>query len=318
MRKETWAVLTGFALLSAAVLLLVSLSIVETAYRHPVKMIMLSLVWLGTAAAVISEARHIWVTRNPVVYTPADGYDFLGVFCGGIITFFLQSHFGLNAVLASGAVGLVGGIFFKKQSAAVYCGSFVGMACPALYVYVPSVALGSFFASIIYVLSKELFQGAGGKLGTIAFIGSLLSAGVFRYTPYREAVPLWNAGGVMVIYAVFGAYITYVLNHKFRLGPVAASAYVGLAAGSVLPLVHGQETGLMYAVMVFCASFAGMADKSRIPKAMGMIPAGIICALLFIYSAPFLGGAGGKLGTIAFASVLTMDGWSLLGKRPIK
>ncbi len=318
MEKETWAVLTGFALLSAAVLLLVSLSIGETMHRHPVKLMTLSLIWLGTAAATVSEGKQVVASGKTAVYTREDGFDFLGVLLGGTITFFLQSFFGLNAVLASSAVGLAGEVFFKRQSTAVYCGSFVGMASPALFIHVPSVALASFFASITFVLTKGLFQGAGGKLGTIAFIGSLFSVGVFRYTPYSDAVPPWNAGGMVVLFAVCGAYITYVLNHRFKLGPVAASALVGLAAGSVLPFIYSQETGLMYALMVFCATFAGMVSKGRIPKAAGMIPAGIVCAVLFSYSAPFLGGTGGKLGTIAFASILTQNGWSILWKRAFK
>ena len=39
-----------------------------------------------------------------------------------------------------------------------------------------------------------------------------------------------------------------------------------------------------------------------------MLAAGIICGFVFIYSSPHLGGAGGKLGTIAFGSVIALKG----------
>ncbi len=46
----------------------------------------------------------------------------------------------------------------------------------------------------------------------------------------------------------------------------------------------------------------------RVKNEVYMIIAALICALVFIYSAPYLGGAGGKLGTIAFGSVISVFG----------
>jgi len=39
-----------------------------------------------------------------------------------------------------------------------------------------------------------------------------------------------------------------------------------------------------------------------------MAIAGVICALVFMFTSPYLGGAGGKLGTIAFGTVIALKG----------
>jgi hypothetical protein len=50
-----------------------------------------------------------------------------------------------------------------------------------------------------------------------------------------------------------------------------------------------------------------MSSKERIPNEFYMILTGIICAITFVYTFSYLGGAGGKLGTIAFGSVIVVS-----------
>ena len=61
-------------------------------------------------------------------------------------------------------------------------------------------------------------------------------------------------------------------------------------------------------MVVICASFAGMSGKNRFPHTWLMLIAGLFSGLVFMFSLPSLGGAGGKLGTIAFGSVIALKG----------
>ncbi|MBN1247333.1 MAG: hypothetical protein JXC32_06720, partial [Anaerolineae bacterium] len=40
-----------------------------------------------------------------------------------------------------------------------------------------------------------------------------------------------------------------------------------------------------------------------------MFAVGFVAGIIFVYSMPLAGGAGGKLGTIAFGAVLAVCGW---------
>jgi hypothetical protein len=68
-------------------------------------------------------------------------------------------------------------------------------------------------------------------------------------------------------------------------------------------------TGSAHAVAVFCASFVGMASRERMPKLWMVLLAGAIAGVVFQFSAILFGGIGGKLGTIALTSVLTVWGY---------
>jgi membrane associated rhomboid family serine protease len=86
---------------------------------------------------------------------------------------------------------------------------------------------------------------------------------------------------------------------------------VGILAAILLPSLYGADPGKMLAVVVFCASFVGMSAKARLSSELQIALAGIICGVLYIYTSPWLGGAGGKLGTLAFGSSISI--WGLMG-----
>ena len=93
-----------------------------------------------------------------------------------------------------------------------------------------------------------------------------------------------------------------------KQGAVIASALVGLLAGLSLPVLLGPEEGKVIALMVFAASFAGMSSRERIRSSLHIALAGALAGLLFIYTMPYAGGAGGKMGTIAFGAVIAVAG----------
>jgi hypothetical protein len=120
---------------------------------------------------------------------------------------------------------------------------------------------------------------------------------------------------LILIYSVLGAVLAYVLSIRFGKGPVIGSAFVGLVAGILLPAVYGVELGKALAVVVFCASFVGMSGAARLKSEALIALAGLVCGLAYIYASPWLGGAGGKLGTLAFGAAIAVGGLARLATR---
>jgi hypothetical protein len=74
-----------------------------------------------------------------------------------------------------------------------------------------------------------------------------------------------------------------------------------------MPVAH-PPVGSLLAAAVFCASFVGMASEERLPSGGRIALAGLVAGAVFVYTTPYVGGSGGKLGTIAFGSCLAVVG----------
>ncbi len=250
-----------------------------------------------------------WIAggSNAASWSLQDVGSFLGVTGGAALTYVLSINLGLGPVVAAGLVGIMATLAVSRYDVPIYCGAFVGMACSSLLHGYGHLFLAAGVAGAVFLISKPVFNGFGGKLGTIAVIGCV-AAGLLTGRTFGSApVPGWDLGYYLVGYAVAGAVLTYVLNVRFGHSAVISSGLVGLAGGLTLPVVH-PVIGSTLAVMVICASFAGMSSRERVPNELYVATAGVLCALLFMYSSPYLGGAGGKLGTIAFGSVIATAG----------
>lgn len=302
--------LIGAVLLAGMTITLFGLGLFEAANIHGLHL--LTLVLAATLAVASLEKWKEFETRfvrdvQKVTWGRSDAANFLGVMGGALLTFALSVDLGLGPVVAAGLVGVMATLVLRRWDVPIYCGAFAGMACNSLLHGYGHMLLASGLAGGIFVASKSVFNGFGGKLGTIAFLGcigaSLLTGRAFGSAP----VPGWNVGTYLLGYSVIGAVLTYVLNVRLGHSPVISSGLVGLAAGLILPVLH-PGIGSMLGVMVICASFAGMSSKQRVPNELYVALAGVLCALVFMYSSPHLGGAGGKLGTIAFGSVIALAG----------
>lgn len=238
---------------------------------------------------------------------PKDTLSFLSLFIGTLITYWISVTLGLGAVIASGLVGVFAAAFLKPYAAPIFSGTFVGMASSQVFDY-PTIALAGAIAGLVFVVGKHVFNGFGGKLGTTAWAGCVFAA-LLVGRPLETAPVLgWDVGWLLMAYCIVGAVVTFVLSIWFGQGPVMASGMVGLAAGLLLPAIHGPVTGGIYAIGVYTASFAGMSGTTRFERAYWMVPSGILCALILMYTAPFMGGGGGKLGTTAFGAVIGTRG----------
>lgn len=318
MEQSTVPRWAGFLVLAAMTLTLFALTFAGIILTAPVVSLVKAVVVVGLAAGLYLEVRR--VARLPTPHEPlldqsrVSGLfaDLGAVFLGAAVTFLISVEFGLGAVVASGLVGLLGAALIKSHAVALFCGSFVGMSSPAVFAHFPWILLAGAIAALLFVLTRTVLNGFGGKLGTIAFFGAVTAALIGGLRLRSMDVPtgidaLWILG-----YSVVAATLTYTLNVCLKNGPVVASALVGIAAGLLLPAIHGPQTGPTLSVIAFCASFAGMSSSNRLPNAVAASIAGLFCGLVFVYSSPYFHGAGGKLGTIAFGSTIAVWGLAQL------
>lgn len=110
----------------------------------------------------------------------------------GAVTCYLLNVFGgLGSVLSAAVTGTVASfltsinkqsIYLKKLPAAIYCGAFVGMSSLEIIPSIGFVLAAGILAGIFLMLSKNLFLGIGGKLGTIAFGGVVIVSLLYSLT----------------------------------------------------------------------------------------------------------------------------------------
>ncbi|MFN2261457.1 MAG: hypothetical protein ABR595_05285, partial [Psychroflexus sp.] len=114
----------------------------------------------------------------------SDCQDAVYVCIGGVFTYFINTSFDLSAVIAAGSVGTIAAflpdIFPKSKIAKrvptpVYCGAFVGMTAPEVASGYSFIIFASLLTGILFIASKNILQGYGGKLGTLAFGGVVIS-----------------------------------------------------------------------------------------------------------------------------------------------
>ena len=111
---------------------------------------------------------------------------------------------------------------------------------------------------------------------------------------------------IIITVSIIAGVLTYYINHYLNKGPVFASALVATTAGLVLPQLF--DSGTTLAVVATCASYAGMSAKTTITNFIEMGLGSILCGFVFIVSQNALVGHGGRLGTIAAISVITIWG----------
>ncbi len=230
---------------------------------------------------------------------------------GALLTFWASQDLGIGPVLASAAVGLLGGLLLPKVSAEIYTGSFVGMCSIGVAPHFSRLLLAGMIAGLVFYASRYVLIGFGGKLGTIAFTSVILATLLVGARLPSPAPQTSEFTWTIVLSAALAAGSTWVLADYKNLGAVRASSIVGLIGGFALPLLLPM-TGSDHAAAVFCASFAGMVSRERMPKLWMVLLAGAAAGAIFQFSASLFGGIGGKLGTIALASVLSVWGYNAI------
>ncbi len=236
-----------------------------------------------------------------------DYRDVIFIIFGVFSTYSLVHFIGLFVVISSAAVGIIGHFLFRKYEAAVYCGSFAGMVSVELFGFT-EVAVLAIVCSIIYIMTKPLFKGYGGKLGTIAFMSSLIVHSIFRDS-FLVITTNFNLF-FLISTTVVGVFSTFYLQHRFNISSVFSSAIMTLIVAVFLVFIFPVHKD--YVIVFFSASFIGMSSKDKLPNIYFVLISGIVLGLIYYIFVEFFNGLGGKLGLLAFISVITTTGISKL------
>lgn len=102
-------------------------------------------------------------------------------YLGCLCCYTLQVEFGIHAVMAATTVALIGSfINFPKKyrsrnfPAVIYSGTFAGMCSPAILRGHSDVIVLSLIGTVLYLLALPYAKNFGGKLGTVAFVSSVI------------------------------------------------------------------------------------------------------------------------------------------------
>ena len=297
----------GFVILAVMALLVYGYAAYDAWMLQPLFGILLTLGVIGILFTLFNESKALAAAKADALFSNKNILSFVAVVAGALLSHWINVDLKLGLVVGSAIVGLLAAVLVPDYAAAAYTGSFVGMAGIKLLPGYPQLAIAAVVAGIVYILALTVFGGFGGKLGTIAASGCAFT-GVCLSTEFTHpGVPAWNLGTLLVITGVVAAVVTYYLNNNRKQGPVLASAVVGLIAGVLLPVLH-KDAGAAMAVVAICASFAGMSNTKRMPSWIPMAFVGLSAALVYMFASPFIGGTGGKLGTMAFGSTMAVRG----------
>lgn len=232
------------------------------------------------------------------------------IMTGGFVTFVLVAEGQFSPVVAASLTGLLAVVVRRPLAVPTYCGAFVGMTSPVLFPTYWQGLVAAILAVVVFLLARPVFHGVGGKLGTTAFVGATLTVLGTSTSFLTAPLPAFDTAGLVVVYSVVAAVATFTVHNRSPLDPVSASGGIGILGGLTLPWLYPVVGDLLVAA-IYAASFAGMSDSTRIPDERWMALAGIGVGLIMVYTTPYVGGSGGKLGTIAFVSCLAVYG--LLG-----
>ena len=129
-----------------------------------------AVVLFGHSYLDLHHSKHDYEKLSVVIWVPI----------GAVACHILNFNYGLGSVLSAGIIGTLGSLvpIFNKQSSylkklpgAIYCGVFVGMSSNTITPTIGIVLSAGVIAGLFFLLSKNLFIGIGGKLGTMAFLG---------------------------------------------------------------------------------------------------------------------------------------------------
>ena len=310
-RSLPWPpVVVGFLLLAVAPLVLFGFGVWGTLL--PRGLIILSPVLVaGTLGTGLGIRYEWWELRRVIdegtVAISEVRWNLFAVVGGTLLTFAGVAELGVSPIVTASLVGIIAAIVARSVAVPVYCGAFVGMTSPELFGSYWAATLAGVLAGLLFTIAHPVFHGLGGKLGTTAFVGVsmvlLPAAGSFHSAPIPGQPVLLPVVG----FAALGAISTFATHTRSAATPVLASGLVGAVGGFLLP-VFFDVSGELLAAAVYSASFAGMTNPKRIPNEWWIGATGIGVGLVVVYTTPFVGGSGGKLGTIAFGSCLGIHG----------
>jgi len=268
---------------------------------------------------------------------------FLHVIFGSVATSALLVA-GVEPVLASSGVTvfylLVASVlrFKRQQPAAVFCGTFAGMTSIFVFfnrapfslgfsrlIYLCiAIVTGSLYVLIMYFehkLPKRLFSGYGGRLGAIAFIGSVsclmitgllirLISGDFQVVVLKDSAAFSEKAPLaMILASALGSFLTRVLAKNLNstipgLNVVLSASVCGFVGGIIFLFL--PTWGPMASLYWYAGNFAGMSSTSILDSHARILLAGAITGVFLARLHYYGSGVGGLLGFSAFLAVIVL------------
>ncbi|PKK95404.1 MAG: hypothetical protein CVV60_01505 [Tenericutes bacterium HGW-Tenericutes-5] len=221
------------------------------------------------------------------------------IILGTVIAYELSNIFSLSIVVSSSIVGLAGYLISRKHSFAIYTGSFVGMSSQLLFNRI-ELFLVAIIAAIIFQIVKNIFNGFGGRLGTIAFVATATTSLIFNKSGLtaHQSYDVW----LLFLFSITGVLISWTIHNRFNKSPVIASAVPGLIIGIIFGQIFNELE--IYSYIFFTATFVGMASNFVVKNIFESLFIGVILSLIFWSFFHFFNGFGGKMGLMAFISML--------------
>lgn len=114
----------------------------------------------------------------------------LFVIIGAVLTFYLMLLLHLSAVISSGLIGLAASFlpllkrrwgYATQLPPLMYCGTFIGMTSPHIATGLTFIICAGSFAGVLFVVSRDMFNGFGGKLGAVALWAVIITSFLFLF-----------------------------------------------------------------------------------------------------------------------------------------
>lgn len=230
--------------------------------------------------------------------------------------------FGFSPVLAAALVGLAGGLVGTRWKAAgslaapLYCGSFAGMTSPLVLVGIEWVALAGLLAGVLFSMLRSSWDGVGGKLGLLAFVGVVGATSLAHLVGVRgPGASLGELGAAdlvaVLLSAASGTASTHRVRTRLNASPVLASSATTAVFALVLAAIEPDLpfAAAPAAIAWFGGSFIAMSATGFVARARRVLP--LAAGLYALFQAgfePMLAGLGGDFGATAAISVLAVVG----------
>lgn len=257
--------------------------------------------------AVLLVGGFVWAIKHqfhtlsaPFTFPLKEGGAFV---LGAILTYGLHSVLSWPVILASAVVGLIAFLWLKEYAVAIFAGTFLGMS-DALLLGQGWLILALILGGSAYLVFKPTLLGFGGRLGWVAWLGSV-SVFLIRFESFEPAARIAFDGWIYVVGVLVFGLSTFLLKDIKYLDAVAASSLVGIALG----LLEGWGVAgiSIYAIPWYGATFVGMSSRERFNHG-SLVAALLLYGAMFYLIHPYYPFTGGKLGALSYVSGLCVWG----------
>lgn len=140
---------------------------------------------------------------------------------------------------------------------------------------------------------------------TVIFLTTLITALIiYTYIKFFRIKEVDFEPLYVMIFVIAGALLTNYLHLFTSLNSVLAAALVGTIASFLTSLNKKSKILQSIPNAMYCGCFVGMSQKHVAIDYSFIVISGTIASIFYMFSKNLFHGVGGKLGTLAFGSVV--------------